>query len=110
MCAGLAIALRYAVRGDALRPGAEAFLQPSGAVQRRYEALRAYLVDGRPAAEVADRFGYSTASIHQMATMLRSGKLRLLVEQRPGPKGPRKVTGRLRARILELRAADHSVT
>jgi transposase len=93
-----------------LRPGAERFLQPGGAVQRRYEALRAYLVDDMPAAEVADRFGYSTASIHQMATMLRSGKIRLLVEQKPGPKGPRKATGRLRERVLELRAARHSVT
>lgn len=110
MCAGLAIAFRYEVHGDALRPGAESFLHPSGATQRRYEALRAYLVDEMPAAEVADRFGYSTASIHQMATLLRGGKIRLLAEQKPGPKGPRKATGRLRERILELRAAQHSVT
>jgi transposase len=93
-----------------LRPGAEAFLEPSGSVQRRYEALRAYLVDGKPAAEVADRFGYSTASIHQMATMLRRGKIHLLTENKPGPKGPRKITGRLRERVLQLRAAEHSVT
>lgn len=93
-----------------MRPGAEAFLEPRGSVQRRYEALRAYLVDGKPAAEVADRFGYSTASIHQMATMLRCGKIHLLTESKPGPKGPRKVTGRLRERVLELRAAEHSVT
>src|SRR6266851_5636952 len=63
-----------------------------------------------PAAEVADRFGYSTASIHQMATLLRKGRLSLFAETRPGPKGPRKATGRLRARVLELRAAGHSVT
>jgi transposase len=110
VCAGLAIALRYAVRGDALRSGAECFLRPSGATQRRYEALRAYLVDEMPAAEVADRFGYSTASVHQMATMLRTGKLRLLAEGKPGPKGPRKATGRRREQILTLRAAHHSVT
>jgi hypothetical protein len=63
-----------------------------------------------PAAEVADRFGYSTASVHQMATLLRAGKLALFAGSRPGPKGPRKATGTLRARVLALRAAGHSVT
>ena len=63
-----------------------------------------------PAAEVADRFGYSTASIHQMASLLRQGRLTLFAGTRPGPKGPRKATGQLRQRVLELRAAGHSVT
>ena len=34
----------------------------------------------------------------------------MFAEVRPGPKGPRKATGTLRARALELRAAGHSVT
>src|SRR5216684_3574918 len=63
-----------------------------------------------PASQVADKFGYSTASVHQMATLLRKGRLALFTEGRPGPKGPRKATGQLRARVLELRAAGHSVT
>jgi transposase len=93
-----------------MRDGAEYFTAPAGAAQRRYEALRAYFTEGMPAAEAADRFGYSTASIHQMATLLRKGRLNLFAETRPGPKGPRKATGTLRARALELRAAGHSVT
>ena len=93
-----------------MRDGAEYFTAPAIAAQRRYEALRAYFTDEMPAAEVADRFGYSTASIHQMATLLRKGRLNLFAETRPGPKGPRKATGRLRARVLELRAPGHSVT
>ena len=92
-----------------MRQGAEYFTEPAGAAQRRYEALRAYFLDQMPAAEVADRFGYSTASVHQMATLLRKGRLALFAEARPGPKGPRKATGQLRARVLELRAAGHSV-
>ena len=92
-----------------MRPGAEYFTEPGSAAQRRYEALRAYFLDETPAAEVADRFGYSTASVHQMATLLRTGKLNLFADPRPGPKGPRKATGQLRARVLELRAAGHSV-
>jgi len=93
-----------------VREGAEYFTSPAGAAQRRYEALRAYFLDEMPAAEVADRFGYSTASVHQMATLLRKGRLNLFAGTRPGPKGPRKATGTLRARALELRAAGHSVT
>ena len=93
-----------------MRDGAEYFTEPASAAQRRYEALRAYFTDEMPAAEVADRFGYSTASIHQMATLLRKGRLNLFAETRPGPKGPRKATGTLRTRVLELRGAGHSVT
>jgi hypothetical protein len=93
-----------------VREGADYFLRPAGSSQRRYEALRAYFVEDMPASQVADRFGYSTASVHQMATLLRGGKMSLFTDPRPGPKGPRKATGSLRARVLALRAAGHSVT
>lgn len=93
-----------------MREGAEYFLEPAGPSQRRYEALRAYFTEDMPASEVADKFGYSTASIHQMATLLRKGKLELFTDPRPGPKGPRKATGELRRKVLALRAAGHSVT
>src|SRR6266852_6374011 len=93
-----------------MRDGAGYFTAPAGAAQRRYEALRAYFTEEMPASEVADRFGYSTASVHQMATLLRKGRLALFAETRPGPKGPRKATGELRARVLALRAQGHSVT
>jgi len=93
-----------------LRPGAAYFLQPDSSQQRRYEALRAYFVEDLPASQVADRYGYSTASVHQMATLLRAGKLQLFAHTKPGPKGPRKATGELRTKALALRAQDHSVT
>jgi hypothetical protein len=93
-----------------MRSGSGYFLRPAGAAQRRYEALRAYFIDEMPASEVAGRFGYSTASVHQMATLLRAGKLTMFTDARPGPKGPRKATGQLRARVLDLRAGGHSVT
>ena len=93
-----------------MRDGAQYFTEPASSAQRRYEALRAYFLDEMPAAEAADRFGYSTASIHQMASLLRQGRLTLSAGTRPGPKGPRKATGQLRQRVLELRTAGHSVT
>jgi hypothetical protein len=93
-----------------MRDGAEYFTAPAGAAQRRYEALRAYFLDDMPAAEVAGRFGYSTASVHQMATLLRSGRMRLFADARPGPKGPTKATGPVRDKVLALRARQLPVT
>ncbi len=93
-----------------MRAGAEFFTEPSGPAQRRYEAMRAYFVDEQPAERVADQFGYSTASVHQMATLLRSGRMRLFADPRPGPKGPVKATGPLREKVISLRARRLSVT
>ena len=73
-----------------MRAGAEYFLEPSLPAQRRYEALRAYFVEGAPAAEVAGRFGYSTATVHQLAAELRAGRTEFFRSSKPGPKGPRK--------------------
>jgi transposase len=92
-----------------VRPGAEYFLEPSLPAQRRYEALRAYLVDGVPAAEAAARFGYSTATLHQLAAELRAGRTEFFRSSKPGPKGPRK-SHTIRDKVLKLRAQDRSVT
>ena len=92
-----------------MRDGAEFFTQPGNAAQRRYEALRAYFVDEASAVQVADRFGYSTASVHQMASLLRAGRMEFFADTKPGPKGPHKA-GRVRDRVLALRAQDRSVT
>jgi hypothetical protein len=105
-----ALSLLCDIQGNQLRSGAEYFTEPGGAGQRRYEALRAYFVDEASATEVADRFGYSTASVHQMATLRRTGKLAPFVEAKPGPKGPRTATGAVREKVLALRAGGHSIT
>jgi len=60
------------------------------------------LLDDMPAAE-SRPFGYSTASVHQMATMLRKGRLSMFAEARPAERAP-KATGSSAAG-LELRAA-----
>ena len=91
-----------------MRPGAEYFSRPAAPAQRRYEALRAYFVDGLSAGEVGARFGYSPANVHQMASELRAGRAAFFRDSKPGPKGPRK-TDRVRDRVLSLRAQDRSV-
>jgi hypothetical protein len=91
-----------------VRPGADYFVAPSDPAQRRYEALRAYFVEERAAHEVAEQFGYSTASVHQMASELRGGRATFFRDSKPGPKGPRK-SARIRDEVLALRAEDFSV-
>ena len=91
-----------------VRPGGEFFASPTGATQRRYEALRAYLHDGEPAAVVAERFGYTTASLHSAVRDFRAGAHEFFVTATPGPKhAPGKDAAR--GRILQLRADGHSI-
>jgi transposase len=92
-----------------MRAGAEYFIRPSVPAQRRYEALRAYLVDEVPAAEVAERFGYSTSTLHQLAAELRAGRTEFFRSSKPGPRGPRK-SHTIRDRVLKLRSEDLSVS
>ena len=67
-----------------MRAGVEYFLQPGEPAQRQYEALRAYFVEHATAAEVAEAFGYSVATVHQMAHQLRAGRAELFRSSRPG--------------------------
>src|SRR6266513_3405275 len=91
-----------------MRRGSEFITSPGDPAQRRYEALRAYLVEGEPAEVAGARFGYSKATMYQMTTDLRAGKIQFFVPSKPGPKGPRK-TASLRERVLAMRALDKAV-
>jgi hypothetical protein len=51
------------------------FLEPSGAPQRQYEALRAVFVEGCRQKDVADRFGYDYAAFRQFRTRCAAGPL-----------------------------------
>jgi transposase len=91
------------------RPGGEAFAHPTQVNQRRYEALRAYLYEGLPLADVATRFGYSRSALSSLVRDHRAGKLNLFAEPRqPGRKAsPKK--DRARGRVVELRRQGLSV-
>ena len=93
---------------EVARAGAEFFTTPAEPAQRRYEALRAYLLDGEPADVVGARFRYSPATMYQMAADLRAGKTAFFISSKPGPRGPRQ-TFTLRERVLSMRAQDRSV-
>ena len=67
-----------------MRAGGEYFLEPAEAVQRRYEALRCYVVEDASAESVAARFGYAPATVHQLAAELRAGRSSFFRSSKPG--------------------------
>ena len=52
-------------------PAAKAFLQPKTPKHRKYEALRACLVEGISVPEAAGRFGYTPGTLHVMCSKFR---------------------------------------
>jgi hypothetical protein len=91
------------------RPGAEWFTAPEQVNQRRYEALRAYYVDGLTAEATAAKFGYTRWAVVNLVRQHKAGELALFAPPaKPGPKAaPRK--DRVRARVIELRRQGRSV-
>jgi transposase len=90
------------------RPGAELLLAPGCALQRQYEALRAHLVEGVPAAQAAARFGYSTATLYSLCRDLRAGRLDFFRSTKPGPKRAPKRDS-VRERVIRLRKLNLSI-
>jgi transposase-like protein len=91
------------------RLGWEAFARPASVNQRRYEAIRAYVLEGAPLGEAAARFGYTPPALASLVRDFRAGKLALFAEPgRPGRKSaPKKDAAR--ARVIELRRQGLSV-
>ena len=73
--------------------------------QRRYEALRAWFVDGLSYAEAGERFGYTRWAMISLVREHKAGKLELFAPPRkPGPPpGSAPARDRARARAVELR-------
>src|SRR6266567_3122303 len=91
------------------RAGWESFARPAGVNQRRYEAARAYVLEGAPLAEAAARFGYSPSALASLVRDFRAGKLALFAEPgRPGRKSAPKKNA-ARGRVIELRRQGLSV-
>jgi hypothetical protein len=96
-------------RAGRRRERAAFFTAPSDVAQRRYEALRAYFVEGASAAVVAERFGYAASTVVAMVRDFTAEPGEFFIERRPGPRvAPAKLAAR--DEVLRLRAAGHSVT
>ncbi len=94
-------------RSTPARAGGQFFLRPRQPNQRRYEALRAYLLEGLASNAAARRVGYTTASLRSAVRDFRAGKRDFFIVPRPGPRSaPAKAAAR--ARVIELRRRGHS--
>jgi transposase len=91
------------------RAGHERFTGPTLPAQRRYEALRAYFVEDASADAVAERFGYTKASVQTLVSQYRGGDLgELFASSRPGPKRqPKKDAAR--TLVITLRRQRHGL-
>jgi hypothetical protein len=87
------------------RGGAGWFTTPAQVNHRRYEALRAFFVDGLTYQQAADRFGYTRWAMVNLVREHRAGKLELFAPPRkPGPPpGIAPGKERVRGRVIQLR-------
>lgn len=53
------------------QPYRDFFLRPRSTSHRRYEALRAFFIEGRPSADVALQFGYKPAALKVLISRFR---------------------------------------
>ena len=65
------------------RAKAAFFAEPTDPAQRRYEALRAYFVEGATAREAAERFGYAPATMVALVRDFDANPASFFVERRP---------------------------
>jgi transposase len=89
---------------------AEWFTAPGPVNQRRYEALRAYYVDGLTYEQAGARFGYTRWAMADLVRQHRAGKLELFAApKKPGPPpGAAPAKERARGRVVELRRQGYS--
>ena len=86
---------------------AKTFLTPQNSNHRQYEALRAYFVERLPASDIAQRFGYTVGSLHQLVYQFRQDPHRQFFAEpsRPGVKPDDAV----RQQIVQLRKQNLSI-
>jgi DDE family transposase len=91
--------------GSPQRCGAEFFTGPEQVNHRRYEALRAFFVDGLTYAQAGARFGYTRWAMVNLVREHRTAALQLFAPpSKPGPKpGHAPAKERVRGRVVALR-------
>ena len=99
----------YINEQDKITDLAHVFLQPQNVTHRRYEALRAYFVDGASGVEAAKRFGYTHGSFRVMLHHFRKDPHRQFFappqkgrQQVPQKQHVRQLVGALRKQNLSI--------
>ena len=78
------------------------FLRPVPKKQKQYEAVRAFVVDGLFAQEVADKFDYKLSTVYTFIKNAKSGNLNFFPEQKKGPK-QRRASFEIQKKIFRYR-------
>jgi len=97
-----------------LTPEQKAFLSPTNATHRQYEALRAYFVDKIPSKDAAQRFGYTPGSFRVLCHQFRQDPQRqFFLPERSSRQHetvtPDSKTSRLHDRVVALRKQNFSI-
>lgn len=83
----------------------------SDTMMKRYEMIREYRATKRSAERVGKRYGCATSTVLYWVKRFEEKGMPGLVGEKPGPKGPYKITDEVKARILQLRAEmDFTIT
>jgi len=82
---------------------ADLFLNPLSAKQRRYEAIRAMVVEKLSAEEAGKRFNYTPNTLYTFVRDVRAGKLTLFPEDLSTTEQPRRTPEEVQQQILKLR-------
>ena len=77
------------------------FFMAADKVQVKYEMLRAHLLDGESASSAAQAHGYSRASFYVVARAFEAGGMVGLIDERPGRRGPLKLSPEVLAFLTE---------
>jgi hypothetical protein len=87
------------------------FLAPDSPLQRQYEALRAYFVEGLPSHQVARRFGYTPGSFRVLCHQFRHDPARRAAFFPAAGQGPHPAPARDRVRdlVVAMRKRNLSV-
>jgi hypothetical protein len=85
------------------------FLEPANSTHRRYEALRAYFVEGLPSAEAAGRFGYTPGSFRMLVHQFRQTPKRDFFLPSAREAKPTAKRNRLRDEVIALRKQNLSI-
>jgi transposase len=91
----------------ALFDGTRPFFLADDKVQVKYEMLRAHALDGRTASAAAADHGYSRAAFYLLADAFAERGMLGLLDERPGRRGPLKLTPEVAAFIA---TADPSLS
>jgi len=92
-------------------PEARFFLAPASALHRQYEALRAFFIDQRPSAEVAQHYGYTGGSFRVLCHRFRHDpdfRARFFAQAAP-TSPPTPLRQRLRDLVVAMRKRNLSV-